>query len=404
MSRVWRNLGRLLLDHESKIFAVVLGLLAVDEWRTLVMRTGEYWVYLVNGVYGSPLLSLLVTALSASYMTIIVFILLAAGRPLARYETPMPNLSAAVGGFAVYLFGVLKPAATPLVSIYIPLVLLAAGAAIVLWALWYLRRAFSVVPQARTVVANGPYRYVRHPMYVGNMLTIVGLGLIVGTLSALFLSLICLALQVARARYEDRLLASTFNEYGAYMSRVNAFFPRLCSRRVIRMAVIVSATVIAGSAAAYGPKPPRSPARRWRRNAKRGTARRSRANGSPKRRRKSMPAPTAIRKVSNQFQPAKNSSPWRTPARRPQSTSSRRSLSDKSHPSADYIKANERLVKIVDQVPGCKSIAGFDYVCPALRMQSRRGKTLSPKLKSVLGECADASIGKTTSGLIRGAL
>jgi hypothetical protein len=77
---------------------------------------------------------------------------------------------------------------------------------------------------------------------------------------------------------------------------------------------------------------------------------------------------------------------------------------DKSHPSADYIKANERLVKIVDQVPGCKSIAGFDYVCPALRMQSRRGKTLSPKLKSVLGECADASIGKTTSGLIRGAL
>src|SRR6185437_4043888 len=106
MSRVWRNLGRFLLDHESKIFAVVLGLLAVDEWRTLVMRTGEYWVYLVNGVYGSPLL-----------------ILLATGRPLARYETPMPNLSAAVGGFAVYLFGVLKPAATPLVSIYIPLVL-----------------------------------------------------------------------------------------------------------------------------------------------------------------------------------------------------------------------------------------------------------------------------------------
>ena len=92
MSRVWRNLGRFLLDHESKIFAVVLGLLAVDEWRTLVMRTGEYWVYLVNGVYGSPLLSLLVTALSASYMTIIVFILLGGGRSLARYETPMPDI------------------------------------------------------------------------------------------------------------------------------------------------------------------------------------------------------------------------------------------------------------------------------------------------------------------------
>ena len=404
MSRVWRNLGRFLLDHESKIFAVVLGLLAVDEWRTLMMRTGEYWVYLVNGVYGSPLLSLLVTALSASYMTIIVFILLAAGRPLARYETPMPNLSAAVGGFAVYLFGVLKPAATPLVSIYIPLVLLAAGAAIVLWALWYLRRAFSVVPQARTVVANGPYRYVRHPMYVGNMLTIVGLELIVGTLSALFLSLICLALQVARARYEDRLLASTFNEYGAYMSRVNAFFPRLCSRRVIRMAVIVSATVIAGSgigirseAAAQSRSQMAAKCEAWHRKALAGEwftqeeAKEYAGTDGNQEGLESIPACKEFFALADTCQAAAIDVITSEP-------------DDKGHPSADYIKANERLVKIVDQVPGCKSIAGFDYVCPALRMQSRRGKTLSPKLKSVLGACADASIGKTTSGLIRGAL
>src|SRR5580698_323677 len=145
MSRVWRDLGRLLLEHESKLFAIMLGLLAAEEWATLVTRTSEYWVYLANGIYGSPLLSLLVTALSAIYMTIVVFILLVAAKPLARYETLMPNLSAAVGGFAIYLFGVLNPAATPLLGVYVPLVLLAAGVAIVLWALWYLRRAFSVV-------------------------------------------------------------------------------------------------------------------------------------------------------------------------------------------------------------------------------------------------------------------
>ena len=403
MSEGWRNLGRFLLDHESKLFAIVLGLLALDQWRTFVARTGEYWVYLANGIYGSPLLSLLVTALSAVYMTTIVFILMAAGRPLARYETLMPNLSAAIGGFGIYLFGVLNPAATPLLGVYIPLVLLAAGVAIVLWSLCYLRRAFSVVPQARTVVENGPYRYVRHPMYVGNMLTIAGLGLIVSTPSGLLLCLICLVFQVARARYEDRLMASTFNEYGAYMSRVNAFFPRLCSRRILRIAVIASATVIAGSGADIRSEAAPSRAQMaakcvaWHRKALAGEwfsqdeAKEYADTDGNQEGLESIPACKEFFQLADTCQAAAIDVITSEPE-------------DKNHPSADYIKANERLVKIVEQVPGCKSIAGFDYVCPALRMQARRGKPLSPKLRSALGECADASIGKTTSGLIRGAL
>jgi protein-S-isoprenylcysteine O-methyltransferase Ste14 len=404
MSRVWRDLGRLLLEHESKLFAIMLGLLAAEEWATLVTRTSEYWVYLANGIYGSPLLSLLVTALSAIYMTIVVFILLVAAKPLARYETLMPNLSAAVGGFAIYLFGVLNPAATPLLGVYVPLVLLAAGVAIVLWALWYLRRAFSVVPQARTVVENGPYRFIRHPMYVGNMLTIAGLGLIVSTPAALILSLICLSFQVARARYEDQLLASTFNEYGAYMSRVNAFFPRLRSRRIIRVAVIVSATVIASGgggirseAAAQSRSQMAAKCEAWHRKALAGEwfsqeeAKEYADTDGNQEGLESIPACKEFFELADTCQSAAIDVITSEPE-------------DKSHPSADYIKANGQLVKIIEQVPGCKSIAGFNYVCPALRMQARRGQALSPKLKSMLAECANASIGSSTSGLIRGAL
>ncbi len=404
MSRVLAGLGRLLLDHESKLFAVVLGLLAADEWLTLVARAREYWVYLANGIYGSPLLSLLVTALSAIYMTLIVFILLIARRPLARYETLMPNLSAAIGGFGIYLFGVLTPAATPLFGVYIPLVLLAAGAAIVLWALWYLRRAFSVVPQARTVVANGPYRYIRHPMYVGNMLTIVGLGLIVGTPTALLLCLGCLALQVARARYEDHLLASTFSEYGAYMSRVNAFFPRLGARRIVQMAAIAAATIIASGgasirtvAAAQSKSQMAAKCEAWHRKALAGEwftqqeASEYASTDGNQEGLESIPSCKEFFALADTCQAAAIDVITSEPE-------------NKSRPSAEYIKANENLVKIIEQVPGCKSIAGFNYVCPALRMQARRGKALSPKLKSMLGDCANVSIGRTTSGLIRGAL
>jgi protein-S-isoprenylcysteine O-methyltransferase Ste14 len=404
MSRVWRNVGRFLLDHESKLFAAVLGLLAADQWLTLGTRARDYWVYLANGIYGSPLLSLLVTALSAIYMSVIVFILLGAGRPLARYETLMPNLSAAIGGFGIYLFSVLTPAATPLLGIYSPLTLLAAGVAIVLWALCYLRRAFSVVPQARSVVERGPYRFVRHPMYVGNMLTIVGLGLIVSTPPAFYLSLACLALQFARAHYEDRLLASTFNEYGAYMSRVNAFLPRLSSRRIVQVAAIVSATVIASSGAgirveAAGQSRAEMAAKcqAWHRKALAGewfTEQEASEYAGTDGNQEGLESISACKEffaLADTCQAAAIDVITSEPE-------------DKGRPSADYIKANEDLVKIVEQVPGCKSIAGFNYVCPALRMQARRGKSLSPKLKSMLGECANVSIGKTTSGLIRGAL
>jgi protein-S-isoprenylcysteine O-methyltransferase Ste14 len=403
MSRVWGDFGRFLLDHESKLFAVVLGALAVDQWVTLVTRVREYWVYLANGIYGSPLLSLLVTALSAVYMSVIVFILMAAGRPLARYETLIPNLSAAIGGFGIYLFGVLDPAATPLLGIYTPLTLLVAGVAIVLWALCYLRRAFSVVPQARIVVETGPYRYIRHPMYVGNMLTIVGLGLIVSTPAALLLSLACLALQFARAHYEDRLLASTFNEYGAYMSRVNAFFPGLRSRRIVQVAAIVSATIIANGggmrveAAGQSKAEMAATCQEWHRKALAGEwfteqeASKYAGTDGNQEGLESIPACKEFFALADTCQAAAIDVITSEPE-------------DKGRPTADYIKANENLVKLIERMPGCKSIAGFNYVCPALRMQARRGKALSPKLKSMLSECANVSIGKNTSGLIRGAL
>src|SRR5262249_30652616 len=39
------------------------------------------------------------------------------------------------------------------------------GAYLGLWGLLRLRRAFSIVPQARTLVTDGPYRIARHPVY-----------------------------------------------------------------------------------------------------------------------------------------------------------------------------------------------------------------------------------------------
>ena len=55
-----------------------------------------------------------------------------------------------------------------------------AGVGLLLWisAYFYLKQEFSVLPhQPQKVVKSGPYKYLRHPMYVGIFLTFTGLSL-----------------------------------------------------------------------------------------------------------------------------------------------------------------------------------------------------------------------------------
>src|SRR6202040_246475 len=101
-----------------------------------------------------------------------------------------------LGGFGVYMYALLPPADTRPVGVTVPLLLMAAGSALVLLSLVYLRYSFSVTPQARTLNYEGPYSVVRHPMYVGNILSLLGLGLLIGTPESLFLSLLMSVLQI----------------------------------------------------------------------------------------------------------------------------------------------------------------------------------------------------------------
>lgn len=104
-------------------------------------------------------------------------------------------------------------------------VLLLTGTLLALWSALTLGRSFSLLPQARTLVTSGPYRFVRHPMYAGGLL--IALGEVWLRLSPLVvgLNLVFLAAQLVRLRYEEDLLARTFPEYTAYRKRTSALIP-----------------------------------------------------------------------------------------------------------------------------------------------------------------------------------
>jgi protein-S-isoprenylcysteine O-methyltransferase Ste14 len=100
------------------------------------------------------------------------------------------------------------------------------GAVLSLWPLWYLRRSFSIEPEARDLVTNGPYRWARHPIYAVYLL--INGGILLGHFTFPFAAVLAawLVLLLVRVRYEEQVLATTFPQYGEYRRRVGAFGPR----------------------------------------------------------------------------------------------------------------------------------------------------------------------------------
>jgi protein-S-isoprenylcysteine O-methyltransferase Ste14 len=84
--------------------------------------------------------------------------------------------------------------------------LMVAGFALQMAAKFALARSFGVVPANRGVKAGGPYRLIRHPMYLGYFLTHLGFFIAGPTLWNLTVYAATYALQVARVVAEERLL------------------------------------------------------------------------------------------------------------------------------------------------------------------------------------------------------
>ncbi len=94
----------------------------------------------------------------------------------------------------------------PFLAPIIGAALMFTGMAIQIYAKIALGRSFGCVPANRGVKLSGPYRYVRHPMYAGYMLTHLAFFLLNPTAWNLAMYALCDSLQVPRLLAEERLL------------------------------------------------------------------------------------------------------------------------------------------------------------------------------------------------------
>lgn len=74
--------------------------------------------------------------------------------------------------------------------------------------------------RGQTVCHTGPYRYVRHPGYVGFILQSLSTPLLLGSLWALIPGILAAALMVIRTSFEDRMLQAELPGYRDYTQQV----------------------------------------------------------------------------------------------------------------------------------------------------------------------------------------
>jgi protein-S-isoprenylcysteine O-methyltransferase Ste14 len=201
---------------------------------TLTIATAIGAVAAWNDAFTDPALRAFAEAGYASLRTAIVlaFSLFVFTRGPSRRPSRDPvafaACVAAVGGI-VLLEGPPETAATSLV---IAGDIIAFAACIwLLVSVVSLGRCFGVLPEARGLVTRGPYRVVRHPVYLGELAACAGLMLAAPTARNFLVGIVFFAAQAVRMRLEERELEEQFPEYRRYAALTPRLVPRLIPRR-----------------------------------------------------------------------------------------------------------------------------------------------------------------------------
>jgi protein-S-isoprenylcysteine O-methyltransferase Ste14 len=100
------------------------------------------------------------------------------------------------------------------------------GLAYSVWGLAYLRRSFSIIPEARRLVTGGPYSRSRHPVYLGEVVTAIGINLATAGWPGALAVAYFISCELLRIRWEEGVLGRAFpDDYPTYARRVPRYFP-----------------------------------------------------------------------------------------------------------------------------------------------------------------------------------
>jgi len=180
---------------------------------------------------GTDLLRFFGTVLVLAFYAVLIWCYLRRGPATATSQSVTAHAAAVVATWLPFALPLVRGVPPGPVQQAASDVLLVCGAGWSVWSLRFLGRNVSVLAQARAVVDRGPYRWVRHPLYAGEIVSSLGVAIAMNSLPALACWIVLCCLQVYRALREEQVLLDALPTYRDYRLRTAALVPGLFWRR-----------------------------------------------------------------------------------------------------------------------------------------------------------------------------
>jgi protein-S-isoprenylcysteine O-methyltransferase Ste14 len=162
---------------------------------------------------------------SALFVALVAATTLTRLPPIRKAAGLEPRIVALLGTFLLTVLAMLPRKEISLMALAISCSFVVVGMLSSFIVLRWLGKAFSIMAEARRLVTHGPYRYVRHPLYVCEEIAVIGIFIQVVSPVALIVLIAHAGFQVRRMLNEERVLQAVFPEYENYARRTPRLIP-----------------------------------------------------------------------------------------------------------------------------------------------------------------------------------
>ena len=228
------------MDPTGKSMA---GELTVNRWLDWTARAAVVFVFAALVVIGVAIIPRLLPLdsihkllmLAASIANVLFLSLVAATAitrrvPIQKSKGIEPRISALLGTFLCTTLALLPKAELGPVWSVVSTTLILVGTSLSFVVLRWLGKSFSILAEARRLATEGPYRIVRHPLYLCEGVALVGVTLQVLSPLAVLIAIAAVMVQCRRMINEEAILKVAFPEYRAYAANTSFLIPTRLSR------------------------------------------------------------------------------------------------------------------------------------------------------------------------------
>jgi protein-S-isoprenylcysteine O-methyltransferase Ste14 len=202
--------------------SALYGFSAVMQAQYVFSQLATQDIMAANAEFYISLLAKISTFLLAIFFAMFLLI---RRTPIAGERGFVPRLITMGGAYLGVVILMIPAGSGPIWLNLMAMMLVTGGAGFAVYAISFLGRSVSLLPEARKLVVAGPYAYIRHPLYLGEQLALLGAVLQQASLLAFFLLALQCICQLYRMQYEEKILEQAFPDYAQYKARTERLLP-----------------------------------------------------------------------------------------------------------------------------------------------------------------------------------